>query len=142
MLNCMTDHPPLFIKLKNKQSRKLLAVVLAFPTAQPFRDLVHVVFGADAAVERACALVLGLADGAPANEELFGACTGGGECCFEHALREDFELDVSNEGNATPGYGGGPEGCRVGYSSRDCGEMGMCRGKEVEAYLRREDLLG
>lgn len=44
---------------------------------------------------------------------------------FYHTLGEDFKLDVSDEGDATPGYGGGPEGGRVGYSSRDLGEMGM-----------------
>lgn len=58
------------------------------------------------------------------------------------SFREDEEVDVADEGDAAPGYGGGPEGGAVGDAAGDGGEVGVCGGEEMECYLGGEDFLG
>ena len=59
-----------------------------------------------------------------------------------HSFREDFEPDVADDGDAAPGYGGGPEGGVVGDAAGDGGEVGVRGGEEVEGYLGGEDFGG
>lgn len=61
---------------------------------------------------------------------------------LDHALGEDDELHVADDGDAAPRYRGGPESGVVGDAARDGGEVWMRGGEEVEGYVRREDFGG
>lgn len=61
---------------------------------------------------------------------------------FHHALGEDDELYVADEGYATESDRGGPERGMVGDAAGDRGEVGVRGGEEVEGYVRGEDLRG
>lgn len=54
---------------------------------------------------------------------------------FHHALAENYEFDIADDRNATPGHRGRPEGCMVGDAAGDSGEMGVGRRKEVEGNV-------
>ena len=41
------------------------------------------------------------------------------------ALAENYELDIADNWDATPGHRGGPEGCMIGNAAGDCGEVRM-----------------
>jgi hypothetical protein len=41
-------------------------------------------------------------------------------------LGEDLELDVADEGNATPGYWGGPQGSAIWNFALYSREVGVC----------------
>ena len=142
----MRHDPPFLIELENEQTAKLL-VVTRIPT-KPLGDLVNLF---------ATAATGGFATRSPANDEFLGAdCRGDffvrrgrrgrgrrGQCrevvassaVFHDTLGEDCEADVADYRDSTPCYGGRPEGGVVGDAAGDGGEMGMCRGEEVETYV-------
>lgn len=51
--------------------------------------------------------------------------TGVGRSVFNYTLAENYELDIADDGDATPGHRGGPEGCMVGYAAGDCRKVGV-----------------
>ena len=59
----------------------------------------------------------------------------------DHALGDDLQPDVSDERNAAPCDGRGPECSRVGDAPRNRGEVRVRGGKEVEGDLGGEDPL-
>lgn len=58
-----------------------------------------------------------------------------------HALREDLDLEVADDGHAVPGNGRRPHGRRVGHAARDRRQVRVRRREEVEGDVGREDLL-
>lgn len=60
---------------------------------------------------------------------------GAAKSIFHYALAQNYELDVADDRNAAPGHRGRPEGCMVRNATGDGGEMGVGRGKEVEANV-------
>jgi len=137
----MGHNPALLIELKDKQPRELLAIILALAAAQPLRDLVHVLTGADALVEAARAFVLRLPDRPPSHDQLFrprGGLRKRGvrePGALDHTLGEYLKLDIPDERYAAPCYRRGPEGSGVGNTSGDGGEVWVRGGEEVEGYL-------
>ena len=61
---------------------------------------------------------------------------------LEHSLGKDDEFHVADNGHAAECDGGGPERCMVGDTAGDGGKMRMCRGEQVEGYVRGEDFGG
>jgi len=145
MFDRMTDDSPFLIKLKDKQSREFLAVVLPLPTPKPLRNLIHVLARSNTLVKCPCAFSPRFAYRPPSDYELFPRGRERGEwVCgsgFNHALGEDLELHVSDDGDAAPCDGGGPQGSGVGDPAGDGREMGVSGGEEVKGYVRGEDLL-
>lgn len=65
-----------------------------------------------------------------------------GEAVFNDSLAENYEFDVADDGDAAPGYGGGPEGGVVGDAAGDGGEVRVRGGEEVQADVGGEDFGG
>lgn len=101
MLNCMTDNPPLIIKLKNKQPCKLLPVILALPTAQKLRNFINLLTSPDTLIIRPRPFPFRLATRPPADNELFwaGAVP---VVVLDHPLGLDLELYIADYGDAAP----------------------------------------
>lgn len=140
MLNGVRHDPALLVKLKDEEAGKLL--VVAHVAAQELGDLVDLVAAArDAAVQRAHAAALRLATRLPPHNELLVAEVESRGAVLDDALGEDDEADVADNGYPTPCHRGSPQRGEVGNSAGYSGQMGMCRGEEMECDLWREDLL-
>ena len=59
-----------------------------------------------------------------------------------YALGEDVEAHVTDDGDAAPGHGEGPEGGVVGDAAGDGGEVRVRGGEEVQGYVWGEDFGG
>lgn len=140
MFNRMSAHSPLLIKFKNKKPAKLLLVVSDVPP-EKLTDLIN---GAGRSRRLARTRL-------PTDDEFLvaiarpaGIVVGGGrmpDAVPDHALGEDAQTDVAHDGDTTPCHWRGPERSGVGDAAGDGGEVGMCRGEEVEADLGRENFL-
>ena len=62
--------------------------------------------------------------------------------CADDAFTQDLQLDISQQGKATPCYRDGPERGSVQRPAFNGGEVWVRRGKEVERYTRGEDCWG
>lgn len=124
----MAEDAALAVELEDEEAGKMFPLVPL--AATPVNGIVLVVAvavviveGARHAGNRAVAVgsVARVAAGAPADDELLGdaavAERGAGDGFPRHARGEDFELYVADDGDAVPGYGGGPEGGGVGYAA-------------------------
>ena len=60
---------------------------------------------------------------------------------LRNALAENDQLDVADNGYATPGHWSCPEGSMVSDAAGDSGEMRVCGREEVECDMRGEDVL-
>lgn len=128
MLNGVAQDPSLAVKLKDEQAREaLLACAL--------------LAGLKALAEWQPPSYAGAAGGLPAHSELLGARPCPLAMLLDHALRQDLELHVADDGKAVPGDGRGPERGNVGDASRNGGEVRVGRGEEVQADIGSEDLL-
>lgn len=157
MLDRMGEYPPLPIKLKDEQARKLPPLAGPLRTAdllpppgrhrpsptivlQPSPLTSHTLPALEQQ-SRQTPAAAAAPYGPPAHDELVlhGARATGG--FTHHALGEDLEADVAEARQAVPGYRGGPEGGLVGDAAAHGGEVGVGRGEEVERYGGGEDLL-
>lgn len=133
----MRKDPALCIEIEDEEPRKgLLGVDPAGQAQRGQRDAGALVL---------VVLFLDLALLAPAHDELLldgaGAAGQEGQGLRGHALGEDLELDVADDGDAVPGDGGGPKGGVVGDSAGDDGEMRVRGGEELERDVGGEDVL-
>ncbi len=60
---------------------------------------------------------------------------GAGGSIFHYALAENYELDVADDGDPAPRHRGSPEGCMVGDTAGDGGEVGVGGGEKVEGNV-------
>lgn len=123
MLNNMLNNPPLFIKLKDKQPRKLILL----PRRHTPLVSTHP-----------------LPNRPPPHHQLLSRryaarVEGRGAGGLHHSLGEDLEAHVADYGDPAPGDGGGPDGGDVGDAAVNGGEVGVGRGEEVECYLWGEN---
>jgi len=146
MLNRMRYNPPLLIKLENEQAAKLL--IIPRIATQPFRNLVHLLRRLYPAVKHTHTFSLRLPARLPSHDEALVADAGAmvrvgrPASVLDDAFGEDGEADVSDDGDAAPGHGRGPEGGVVCYAAADGGEVGVGGGEEVECYMWGEDFGG
>lgn len=161
MLNRMPHYPPLLIKFKDKHPRELVLVlalefllrrgrlVRGSTTADdelfnPIDGIATRVRGVLVHPARAVA-VASFPARFPLDDEMLVAIAAAGRdrvVVPHHALREDGELHVADEGHAAPGYGRGPQRGDVGDPSRDGREVRVRGGEEVEGDLGTEDFAG
>lgn len=62
-----------------------------------------------------------------------------GEPIFDYALAENYELDVTDDGNLAPGHRGSPESSVVGHTPGYGGKVLVGGGKQVEGNVGGED---
>lgn len=149
LLNGVREDAALGVKVKDEESRKRLAGVRAAAAAGQSQR------ARNRARQRAAAAAVGrgrtgrrrrrLAALAPAYDELLGDGAGAAREKSErfrgHALGEDLELDVADDGHAVPGYGRGPERGVVGYAAGYRGQVRVRRGEELQGNVGGEEVL-
>ena len=140
VLDCMADDAALLIELEDEEAREPPFLARAWGAAQGVVELVF-------ALLRQARIGLGLmlVRQPPLHHQLFAvrALAPGREVerLRRHALRQDLQLEVPNDGDPVPSDGRCPQRRHVGDAARHGGEVWMGRGEEVEGDVGRQDFL-
>jgi hypothetical protein len=135
VLNGVTDDAPLLVELEQEQTSELF-VGAPLPSDNA-GDLLHHI------ADRAAVFLLRLAARLPLDNQLLAVYIRWRGCVavLDHALRQNLQLHIPQYWYPTPCDWRRPERCCVCNLAAHGGEMRVCRGEEVKADLRRQNVL-